>query len=95
MLYSIVFTPVLLTNNRCKYYNIPDIVAGCQDLPGAVPTPRGGPTMPKIVKTAIIWIIIAFCLWFAFTHPEAAANNVKIIFKVFDSVGRFFSQLAK
>lgn len=51
--------------------------------------------MPKIVKTAIIWIIIAFCLWFAFTHPEAAANNVKIIFKVFDSVGRFFSQLAK
>jgi len=51
--------------------------------------------MTKLVKNALWALIIAFVIFYLVTRPEAAADIVKSVFTLFDSIGRFFSELAK
>lgn len=50
--------------------------------------------MQKWIKTAVLVLVIGFALFYLFTQPEAAANAVKTFFGAFDSIFRFFAQLA-
>ncbi len=51
--------------------------------------------MNKWIKTILIVLVVGFCLFYLFTRPEAAAEAVKSFFGLFDSLGRFFTELAK
>ena len=43
---------------------------------------------------SIVWaLVIMFVIYYLYTRPEAAADFVKTIFGIFDSIGRFFSSL--
>lgn len=43
----------------------------------------------------IIWIlVIGFCLFYLITKPEDAAGAVKGFFGAFESIFRFFTELA-
>lgn len=57
--------------------------------------PKGGMAMNKWIKTILIVLVVGFCLFYLFTRPEAAAEAVKSFFGLFDSLGRFFAELAK
>ncbi|HOA88702.1 hypothetical protein [Propioniciclava tarda] len=50
--------------------------------------------MGKLIKNAIWALIVAFLIFYLVTRPEAAAGIVKTVFTAFDSIGRFFTQLA-
>lgn len=49
--------------------------------------------MSKITKSMIGVIVIAFLIFYLYTRPEAAAEFVKTVFGIVDSVGRFFNRL--
>lgn len=51
--------------------------------------------MGKWIKTFLTFLVIAFCIYYLYTQPEAAAAFVKSVFGIFDSLGRFFSSLAR
>lgn len=51
--------------------------------------------MGKWIKTIVTFIIVAFAIFYLYTQPEAAAGFVKMVFGIFDSLGRFFSSLAQ
>lgn len=51
--------------------------------------------MGKLVKKAIAVLIIAFVVFYLYTKPEAAADFLKFVFGIFDSVGRFFTRLVR
>jgi len=51
--------------------------------------------MGKLVKNALWALLVAFIIFYLVTRPEAAADIVKSVFGAFDSIGRFFTQLAK
>ncbi len=51
--------------------------------------------MGKLLKNALWALVIAFVIFYLITRPEAAADIVRGVFDVFDSIGRFFSRLAK
>jgi hypothetical protein len=51
--------------------------------------------MGKLVKNALWALLIAFVIFYLVTRPEAAADIVRSVFAAFDSIGRFFTQLAK
>ncbi len=50
--------------------------------------------MSKLLKNVIAALIVAFLIFYLYTRPEAAADVVKTVFGIFDSIGRFFSRLA-
>jgi len=50
--------------------------------------------MGKWVKTVFWTLLVAFAIFYLYTRPEAAAEFVKGIFGIFDSLGRFFRSLA-
>ena len=50
--------------------------------------------MSKITKTIVSALIVMFLIFYLYTRPEAAADVVKTVFGIFDSIGRFFSRLA-
>ncbi len=51
--------------------------------------------MGKWIRTILIFLVVAFAIYYLYTQPEAAATFVKTIFGIFDSLGRFFSSLAQ
>lgn len=51
--------------------------------------------MGRIIKNAFWALVIAFVIFYLYTRPESAAALVKTVFGVFDSIGRFFTELAK
>lgn len=51
--------------------------------------------MGKWIKSVLIFLVVAFAIYYLYTQPEAAAAFVKTIFGIFDSLGRFFSTLAR
>lgn len=46
--------------------------------------------MGRFVKTALIWIAVAFLIYYIYTRPEAAAQFVRTILGSFDRLIRFF-----
>ena len=51
--------------------------------------------MGKWIKTALVVLVIGFCLFYLFNRPEAAAQAVKSFFGAFDAIGRCFIALSK
>ncbi len=51
--------------------------------------------MGKVLKTALIVLVLAFAIYYLYTRPEAAADAVKAVLGMFDSLGRFFASLAR
>ena len=51
--------------------------------------------MSKITKTIVSALIVMFLIFYLYTRPEAAAEFVKAIFGIFDSIGRFFDSLVR
>lgn len=49
--------------------------------------------MNKFVKTALWALGVAFVIFYLYTRPEAAAEFVKMVFGIVDSIGRFFKTL--
>jgi prolipoprotein diacylglyceryltransferase len=49
--------------------------------------------MGKWFKTVVWTLVLAFAIYYLYTRPEAAADFVKSIFGIFDSIGRFFNSL--
>lgn len=50
--------------------------------------------MGKWTRTIVWALIVMFAIFYLYTRPEAAADFVKSIFGIFDSIGRFFASLA-
>ena len=51
--------------------------------------------MQKWIKQFIIVLLVAFAVFYLYTRPEAAAGVVKIIPRFVDSLGVFFTELAR
>ncbi len=51
--------------------------------------------MGKWIKTILLALILMFAIFYLYTRPEAAAEFVRFIFGIFDSIGRFFDSLAR
>lgn len=51
--------------------------------------------MGKWMKSVLVFMVVAFAIYYLYTQPVAATASVKAVFGVFDSVGRFFSSLAQ
>ncbi|WP_173424973.1 hypothetical protein [Nigerium massiliense] len=51
--------------------------------------------MSKFLKTLLLALLVAFLLYYLYTRPEEAANFIRGIFGIFDSIGRFFDSLAR
>ncbi|MFV0452883.1 MAG: hypothetical protein ACK5LS_11705 [Propioniciclava sp.] len=51
--------------------------------------------MGKWTRTIVLALVIMFAIYYLYTRPEAAAEFVKMVLGIFDSIGRFFSQLAQ
>ncbi|MFP5415389.1 MAG: hypothetical protein ACLGHZ_00665 [Actinomycetes bacterium] len=47
------------------------------------------------MKTILTFLLVAFALYYLYTRPEAAADFVKGVFGIFDSLGRFFNSLVR
>lgn len=54
-----------------------------------------GANMSKLVKTVVVTLVVAFLIYYLYTRPEEAAAFVRGIFRIFDSVGRFFDGLVR
>ncbi|WP_185744154.1 hypothetical protein [Arachnia propionica] len=46
------------------------------------------------VKKVLVVLGVAFVVFYLFTRPEDAANAVRAFFGAFESIARFFTQLA-
>ncbi len=51
--------------------------------------------MSKWFKSIVWTLVIAFLLFYLYTRPEAAADFVKGVFGIVDSVGVFFTSLVE
>ncbi|QIK73338.1 hypothetical protein G7070_15045 [Propioniciclava coleopterorum] len=51
--------------------------------------------MGKWIKTIVLALIVMFAIFYLYTRPEAAADFIKFIFGIFDSIGRFFDSLVR
>lgn len=51
--------------------------------------------MGKWIKTIVLALIVMFAIFYLYTRPEAAAEFVRSLFHIFDSIGRFFDSLAR
>lgn len=51
--------------------------------------------MSKYAKNVIWALVVAFFIFYLYTRPEAAANAVRSVFGIFDSLARFFNALAR
>lgn len=51
--------------------------------------------MGKWFKTILLSLLVMFAIYYLYTSPEAAADFVKGVFGIFDSLGRFFSSLVR
>lgn len=46
------------------------------------------------IKKVFWFLVVGFCLFYLVTRPEDAANAVKGFFGAFESIFRFFTELA-
>ena len=51
--------------------------------------------MEKWIRIILIALLVMFAVYYLYTRPEAAADFVKMVLGIFDSLGRFFEHLAK
>lgn len=51
--------------------------------------------MGKWIRTILLALLVMFAIFYLYTRPEAAAEFVKVVFGIFDSIGRFFDSLAR
>ncbi len=51
--------------------------------------------MNKWIKSIVLFLLVSFAIYYLYTRPEAAAEFVKTVFGLFDSLGRFFASLAR
>ncbi|MDN5572181.1 MAG: hypothetical protein L0G22_13170 [Propionibacteriaceae bacterium] len=51
--------------------------------------------MSKLIRNIVTALLVMFLIFYLYTRPEAAADFVKTVFGVFDSIGRFFSELVR
>lgn len=51
--------------------------------------------MSKWIRTILTTLLAMFIIYYLYTRPEAAAEFVKTVFGIFDSIGRFFEQLVR
>ena len=51
--------------------------------------------MGKWIKTVVVFLLVMFAIFYLYARPEAAAEFVKAIFGIFDSIGRFFDSLVR
>lgn len=51
--------------------------------------------MLKLVKKALLVLVIAFAVFYLFTNPRGAAAAVQGFFALFRSIATFFTALAK
>lgn len=70
--------------NKCPH---PASACACSTSPGGLVT--------KWIKTVVSALLLAFGVYYLYTRPEAAADFVKAIFGIFDSIGRFFESLVR
>ena len=54
--------------------------------------------MVGVLKKALLWLLVAFLVYYIVTKPEASAaavsNAIAGLHRLFTSIGRFFSALA-
>lgn len=50
--------------------------------------------MKQWIWRAVGALLIAFAIYYLYTRPEAAAEFVKSVFGIFDSLERFFATLS-
>lgn len=54
--------------------------------------------MVGLLKKALMWLLVAFLVYYIVTRPEASAsavsNAIAGLHRLFTSIGRFFSALA-
>lgn len=54
--------------------------------------------MVGVLKRALMWLLVAFLVYYIVTRPEASAgavtNAINGLHRLFTSIGRFFSALA-
>lgn len=58
-------------------------------------TPKGGVVVGAWAKKAAWLLVAGFVVFYLFTRPEDAAHAVKTFFGAFNSIVRFFTELAK
>lgn len=51
--------------------------------------------MGKWARSILLALLVMFMIFYLYTRPEAAADFVKFVFGIFDSIGRFFERLAQ
>ncbi|MDO5534017.1 MAG: hypothetical protein Q4F65_05140 [Propionibacteriaceae bacterium] len=51
--------------------------------------------MGKWIRTVLLALLLMFAIFYLYTRPEAAADFVKFVFGIFDSIRRFFDTLAR
>lgn len=49
--------------------------------------------MGKWTRTVVWALVVMFAIYYLYTRPEAAADFVKMVLGIFDSIGRFFTSL--
>lgn len=58
----------------------------------------GGDLVVGVLKKALLWLLVAFLVYYIVTRPEASAaavsNAIAGLNRLFTSIGRFFSALA-
>lgn len=50
--------------------------------------------MKLFAQKAVVYLVVAFCLFYLITRPADAAHAVKAFFGIFESLGTFFAELA-
>lgn len=56
--------------------------------------PTEGTTVKAFIQKAVLFLVIAFCLFYLITRPADAANAVRGFFGAFESLFTFFATLA-
>lgn len=51
--------------------------------------------MSKWIKTILSALLVMFIIYYIYTRPESAAQFVRTVFGIFDSIGRFFEGLVR
>ena len=51
--------------------------------------------MGKWIRTIVLFLLVAFAIFYLYTRPEAAADFIRGLVQIFDSLGRFFDSLAR
>lgn len=52
-------------------------------------------SMARWIKSILYTLLVMFIIYYIYTRPEAAADFVRGVFGIFDSIGRFFEGLVR